>query len=262
MIFRLLLGATLATMVAAAAMRARSLSGSGAAAAAIVGAVAVAAGWSWGILLVVFFTLTSALSAYKAARKRELTRGVLAKSHARDAVQVASNGAVFALAALAWLATGSAIWIAAAAGAIAAAAADSWATETGISLGGPPRSILTGARAAPGTSGAVTVAGLLGGLAGAAAMAVTMLIIGWPRLTAAAGFFAGAAGMIIDSILGAVLQARFYCAGCGVETEQPQHHCGRATRLAHGARWIDNDAVNALATISGAVIAMLIVAGA
>lgn len=258
-ILRFLLGAAFATVVSLSAARARSLSGSGAAAAAILGTIAVTAGWSWGILLVVFFTLTAALTAYQSARKRELTREIVKKSDARDAAQVLANGGAFALAALAWIATGSGIWLAAAAGSIAAAAADSWATETGIALGGRPRAILTGKPAAPGTSGAVTATGSLGGVAGAAAMAATVLIIGWSRQIAAAAFFAGAAGMIIDSILGATVQARRFCTGCDTETEQPLHHCGRATEMIRGVRWLDNDMVNVLATLSGALIAALIV---
>lgn len=258
MILRLVIGAALAAIVAAAATRARMLSPGGAAAAAIVGAASVAAGWSWGIILVVFFVLTSAVSLYDAGRKRELTRGVLAKSARRDAIQVLSNGGAFATAGILWLLTGDAVFLAAGGGAIAAAAADSWATETGLALGGEPRSIISGLPMAPGTSGGVTLAGLLGAAAGAAAMAGTMLLIEWPRAVAAVAFLAGMLGMLIDSVLGATLQARRFCADCRGETEQPVHDCGRSTQVIRGVRWMDNDLVNLLATLSGAGIAGII----
>ena len=260
MTLRFFLGALLAAGVGVIANRARLLSASGAVAATLVGALAVAAGWSWGILVVGFFALSAALSAHQAPRKRELTQDMLAKNSARDAIQVLSNGGVFAIAAIGWAATGSAIWLFAAAGAIAAAAADTWATETGIALGGVPRSMLTGKPAARGTSGAVTVAGSLGGAAGAAAIAATVLIIGWPRSAAAAAFFAGVSGMLIDSVLGATIQSRRHCDECDMDTEQQVHRCGTATRHIRGVRWIDNDVVNAMATLFGAIMAVAIFA--
>ena len=256
MILRLVIGAALAAIVAAAATRARMLSPTGAIAAAIVGTAAVAAGWSWGIVLVVFFVLTSTLSLSGAERKRVLTRGILAKeSTIRDATQVLANGEVFAMAGILWLGTADPLFLAAGGGAIAASAADTWATETGIAFGGVPRSIISWRPMTRGASGGVTVAGLAGAVAGAAAMAATMLLIGWPRTVAVAALLAGVLGMVIDSVLGATLQARRFCADCRSETERPVHHCGRPTQLIGGVSWIENDLVNILATLSGAVIA-------
>jgi len=255
MLLRIPLAVILAAIVSLAAARSRLLTPSGGVAATLVGAIAVTVGWSWAVLLVVFFALTSALSAHGAERKRELTRGVLAKGSHRDAVQVLSNGGVFASAAIAWAATGSPVWLAAGAGAIAAAAADSWATEIGISRGGRPRSLISGKTLDRGASGGVTLAGSLGGAAGAAVVGGTVLIIGWPHSVAATAFFAGVIGMVIDSVLGATFQARLVCPACGSETEQVVHHCGTRTRRARGVRWVDNDVVNILATLSGAVIA-------
>lgn len=262
-ILRFLLGALLAAAVAAIANRSRLLSVSGALAATVVGASAVTGGWSWGILLVVFFAASSALTAHQGARKRDITRGTLAKQSAREAVQVLSNGGAFALAALASAMTGSGIWTVAGAGAIAAAAADTWATETGIAYGGAPRSILSWKSAAPGTSGAISAVGTAGGIAGAAAIAATVLIIGWPPSAAAAAFFAGVSGMLIDSVLGATIQSRRHCAACGADTEQLVHSCGRGTQHIRGVHGVNNDTVNALATVSGAMIAAgIMLAGA
>lgn len=251
----MLAGAAVAAIISALATRARLLSPTGAVAATLLGAISVGAGWSWGILLVVFFTLTSAVSAYGAERKRALTRALIEKGATRDAVQVLSNGGAYALAAVLWMATGQPLWIAAGAGAIAAAASDSWATEIGVALGGEPRSIVSGKRIPRGTSGGVTVAGSLGALAGSAVVAGTVLIIEWPLFAAPAAFLAGVFGMTFDSVLGATLQARRHCPACGVETEQKVHHCGAQTSVIRGVPWLDNDAVNALATLGGAVVA-------
>lgn len=255
MILRLLAGFVLSAIVSGLAGRARMLSVQGAVAAAVLGTVTVAAGWSWGILLVVFFTLTSALSAYGGERKRALTSDILAKGARRDAVQVLSNGGMFAVAAIGWIATGSDSWLAAGAGAIAVAAADSWATEIGVAIGGEPRSIISGRPLPRGTSGGVTWAGTLGAVAGAAVIAGTVLIIDWSLRVASAALFAGVVGMVIDSVLGATLQVRRLCPACGTETEQIIHYCGTTTQRISGIRWMDNDMVNTFATLAGAAIA-------
>jgi uncharacterized protein (TIGR00297 family) len=254
----LLAGAAVAAIISALAFRARLLSLTGAVAATALGALAVGAGWSWGILLVVFFTLTSAVSAYGAERKRALTRDVIEKGATRDAAQVLSNGGVFSAAAVLWVTTSDPLWIAAGAGAIAAASADSWATEVGVALGGEPRLITSGRTIPRGTSGGVTVAGMLGALIGSAVIAGTMLIIDWPLFAAPAAFLAGVTGMILDSVLGATLQARRLCPDCGTETEQKVHRCGARTRVIRGLAWMNNDAVNAAATLAGAAAAGII----
>ena len=255
MISRILLGAAAAGIVTAAAARTRLLTRSGAVTGAIIGAAAVAAGWSWAVLLVAFFVLTSALSAVGAGRKSELARDVNAKGAARDAVQVLANGGVFAAAGIAWVSTGADLWLATGAGAIAAAAADSWATELGVAFGGEPRSIISGRSLKRGMSGGITPVGSLGALAGAFVIAGTVLIIGWPQLAAVAAILAGAFGMIIDSVLGATVQARRFCARCAAPTEQTIHSCGASTVITGGIAWMSNDMVNVLATLTGAIVA-------
>ena len=61
--------------------------------------------------------------------------------------------------------------------------------------------------------------------------------------------------MIVDSVLGATLQAQRHCDRCDEPTEQVAHRCGALTRQTRGLRWLDNDGVNAAATVAGALIA-------
>jgi uncharacterized membrane protein len=241
-----------------------------------VGTAAVAAGWAWGALLLVFFVSSSALSRAGRARKTRRTGAVVAKGGTRDAAQVLANGGVFAVAcaALAGLAvagasgstlavlavagaSGSTLAVLAggAAGAIAAAAADTWATEVGTLVGGTPRTVAGWRPVAPGTSGAVTLAGTAAMLAGAAAMAGAARLL---ALGAAAGWGAlagGVAGATLDTLLGAAVQERRRCPRCGTATEQPVHApCGTATVVAGGWPGIGNDAVNVSCTVAGALV--------
>jgi uncharacterized protein (TIGR00297 family) len=260
---RALAGFVAAVCIAAAARRARSLSRSGAVAAVVVGTAAATAGWSWGALLILYFVASSALSHAGAAEKERRTRGVVAKGGARDAIQVLANGGVFALCALGILAAApesAPVLAAAAAGALAAATADTWATEIGTLIGGTPRALLSLREVPPGTSGALSAAGTAAMLAGALTVA---LLARWLNLTdaLAAVTFAGVAGALLDSLLGATLQERRWCDTCSLATERQVHDCGAATRPTGGVRAIDNDAVNLAATVTGAAVAALLAFG-
>ena len=198
-------------------MRARSLTASGAVAAALIGTIAVAAGWDWALLLIIYFTTSSVLTRLGADRKSRRTASVVAKSGPRDARQVFVNGGVFTAAALLALLSPhpTFLWRAAAAGALAASAADSWATEIGTWLGGTPRSAWNWRRVAPGTSGGMTTAGTVAMVGGAIVVAVVVYALKWGRGHAIAAMLGGLSGAVADTVIGATLQERRRCLGCG-----------------------------------------------
>jgi len=240
-----LLGGALAALVALIALRARALSTGGAIAAFAVGTIVFgAAGWRGAAVLLAFFIPSALLSRRGAA------------GAARSAWQVLANGGVAACCAL--LATRFGAPPAAAfAGAFAAASADTWGTEIGTRAGQTPVSILTFRRVAIGRSGGITLLGSLATVGGALCVALVAAALGVaPLLGAAAG---GIAGALLDSLLGASLQALRYCPACARECETLRHECGTATQLRRGVNWIENDAVNFAATLCGAVVAAAIV---
>lgn len=149
--------------------------------------------------------------------------------------------------------THSIVLAAAFGGAFAAAAADTWGTELGTLARSLPRSILGFQTVPRGLSGGVTLAGTLAEAGGAAVVGLFAYAVGVAPLWIVAP--AGFAGAIADSILGASVQALYYCARCQRRCETSPHVCGNRTSLVRGLRWIDNDAVNALATLVGALIA-------
>jgi uncharacterized protein (TIGR00297 family) len=223
----------------------------------VVGAAAVAAGWDWALLLIIYFATSSALSRLGAERKARRTASVVAKSGPRDARQVLVNGGVFtAAAALAlFFPHRMQLWRAVAAGALAASAADTWATEIGTWIGGTPRSAWNWRRVAPGTSGGMTTAGTIAMVGGAAILALAVYGLKWGRGHAIATVLGGLSGAVADTVIGATLQERRRCVGCGEHTERAVHSCGSRTRVARGIAGLGNDAVNLIATVVGCGIA-------
>jgi len=212
-------------------------------AAVLVGAVTAAgAGWRGFAILLVFLAGSSLLTPGGGQRR---------------AVQVLANGAVAALCALAgrW----HPAFLAAFAGAMAAAAADTWSTEIGSRSRAAPRLITTGRPVEPGTSGGITLLGTAGGLLGALVVAGACIAVGLlPAAQAAWIAAAGLAGTVADSLLGASLQARWWCERCARITEDPRHACagGAALERRSGWPWMTNDAVNLLASLTGALLAL------
>ena len=254
-----LVGLLVALGISLAARAAGSLTTSGAVAATIVGTLAVTAGWNWGGLLILYFVSSTALSKVGRARKEELTSGIVAKAGRRDAVQVLANGGVFAGAAVAMIVDPNVKWVALGAGSLAAAAADTWATEVGTLFGGTPRSILTGRPVPPGTSGGVSLIGTFAAVGGASFVAVIARLLGWTPKLAMAIALGGIAGAVVDSIVGATVQARRWCDACEQETERLTHDCGADTRRLRGLAWLDNDVVNFLSNAAGGVLSALLV---
>lgn len=261
MLVRIVAGAVAAAAVAWLARRRGALDGSGQLAALVCGTAAAAAGWAWAAVLVAYFGAAVAVTAAGAARKSARTHGTLAKGGARNAAQVAANGGVFAVLALAAGGEPATALGMAATGALAAASADTWGTEIGTLWGGTPRSILTGARIEAGMSGGVTLAGTAAAAAGSLFVAAaSVLAHDTPdaRHTVLVTGSAGFVGAAFDSLLGASLQERRWCARCRVHTEQRVHSCGEPTAHAGGTRWINNDVVNVAGTLAGAGAAVMI----
>ncbi len=227
----------------------RLLTRDGALGAVVVGAsVFGLGGWQPSLLMVVFF-FTSSLLPRVLGRARQSER--------RHFWQVMANGGTPTLAVwLAFLAPALAerAWLAYIAS-LACATGDTWATEIGMRFGRQPRLILTGAPVPPGTSGAVSLAGTLGALLGSGLIAglgaLGMGLLAGQLLWA---WGAGMAGVVLDSLLGASVQARFICQKCQKRTES-RVHCGMPAAWRSGWRWLDNNGVNALATLGAALVA-------
>jgi len=257
---QLLLGFLLAAIIAYLAYRAHSLNPSGAIAATVVGTIIFGlGGLAWAILLMTFFITSSALSRAFKNRKQTLNEK-FSKGHERDAGQVFGNGGLATAFVLIHALYPESIvgWVGFAA-ALAAVNADTWATELGVLNSSPPRLITDlRKRVEKGTSGGVSLLGTFASLTGAAVIALpaALLADNWslfPLIT-----FAGLAGSLFDSFLGATVQAMYYCPADQKETEKhPLHTCGTVTMHIRGWKWLDNDWVNFACSAAGVGVAML-----
>ncbi len=209
------------------------------------------------MLLVAFFLSSTLLSRIGKARKLANTAGIAEKGGERDAYQVLANGGVFAGFAMASIAFPSPDWILPAIGALAASTSDTWATETGTLSATQPRQILTWKSVPAGTSGGITLHGTAAALLGAAYIAAIATLAGFPESTAFAAITGGFAGALLDSLLGAGAQSRRWCAQCGIGTERRIHVCGAETTVIGGFSWLDNDRVNAMSSVGGAIVGFL-----
>lgn len=263
--FQLLLGILLSGLVALTANRLKFLSSSGSLGAFFLGAVVFGlGGLRWAIVLLVFFFSSSGLS--RSFRKhKENTEKNYAKGSTRDAGQVLANGGLagvfvilhFVFPQAAWT------WVGFCA-AFAAANADTWATEIGALSRTQPRLITTMKPVEPGTSGGVSLLGTLAALLGAILVGLTGALMDpfaavQPAQTILMVItIGGLSGSLVDSWLGATLQAIYHCPQCQRETEKtPLHSCGTETVHVRGIKWLNNDLVNTLCTLSGAAVALL-----
>lgn len=275
---QLIIGFLLAVGVAGLAYQLHLLSRSGAAAAVWLGALVFGlGGLEWAILLVAFFGSSSGLTRFSARRKQDLA-AAFSKGGQRDAGQVLANGGLAGLFVVAHALWPSQNWPwVAFAGTLAAVNADTWATELGVLSSALPRIMPTFQPVERGTSGGVTLAGVLAAAGGGLWIAI-LTVLFWPgqailplagglnlpapwTRTASFGLaisLAAVIGSLVDSLLGATLQAIYFCPNCARETELfPIHTCGAATTRVRGLAWLGNDGVNVACAMTGSIIAVV-----
>jgi uncharacterized protein (TIGR00297 family) len=211
-------------------MRGRKLTATAAALGGLLGlAIFAGAGWTGLGLLVLFFGLGTGASAWRVADKRRLGLAEANKGRRTTGQVLANAGVAAALGLVAWrYPTAAPLARLMLAGSLGAATADTLSSELGNVYGRRYYNILTFRPDTRGENGVVSLEGTLLGLAGNAVVAAFYCAnYGWG---AAFGWLllAGTAGNLLDSVLGATLERR------GV---------------------LGNDAVNALNTLAGALVA-------
>ena len=153
---------------------------------------------------------------------------------------------------------------------LAVSTADTWAAEIGSTSSQDPRLIIKPwIRVDKGLSGGITLRGEISALLGSLSTALLALYLGEMGLMSSIGLreFASIAalgwlGEIIDSIIGASIQAKYYCPVCKKHTDKRIHSCGAKTLLSGGLAIVSNEVTNLLSTgiiaVSGLVLFSLL----
>uniref|UniRef100_A0A7J3X8R3 DUF92 domain-containing protein n=1 Tax=Thermofilum pendens TaxID=2269 RepID=A0A7J3X8R3_THEPE len=213
-----------------------------------------------------FFASSSVVTRLGYARKEKL--GAAESRRGRSAAQVVGAGGAAALLCLLAVVTPhghSTSFTLAAVAALAASNADTWAAEVGSLSRRKPKLILNPRLPIePGTSGGVTLLGEAASAAGSALVALVVLAlsqllgIGITAQQVALIALLGWAGELLDSIVGALLQAKYFCETCKVYTDKPVHKCGSKTAFTSGLKFVTNEVTNIISTCTVAAAAVLI----
>lgn len=247
-------------LIAGIAYVAKSLTAAGAVEAFFMGNIILwTTGFSGFFLFFLFFiscTIMGKIS--KEIRSNSLFKEVAEKKgHTRDFMQVLANGLMATIAAALWsvsLETKALVMFGAV---IAEATSDTFAGEIGRLSKKKPVSILGFKPVPVGLSGGVTVLGLVAALLSSAMIAFfwyrwfDMVTIPGAILVGTLGF----AGCILDSVLGAGVQAVYYDPKLKQFSEDKEKS-GRELDLSRGLRWVDNDMVNLMSNVFSGVFAL------
>jgi len=206
------------------------------------------------VILFSMFASSSLLSKFQKEKKKDF-EDVISKHGPRDAFQAIANLGTAVLAALLYFTTHDIRFIYAFIGSVSASNADSWASEIGGLSSNHPISILNFKPIRKGLSGGITTFGTFGGILGAFFITIlsslllkntSILLFDLFWKTTLVGIF----GFMIDSLLGATIQAK-YLDKNGL-TEQKNN-----TKVS-GFEFITNDVVNLLTTLIAGILGYLI----
>jgi len=236
----------------------RLLTISGAAAAFIIGSlITLGLGVKGLIILGLFFGSSSFWSKIKSVKK-ERAEELLVKGSQRDWQQVIANGGLAAISSAMYYYSNDFDWVIGFCICLAASNSDTWASEIGSMSKGRPVDVKSFKRVARGTSGAVSLLGTSAAAAGSLLVATGAFLLLHLELNELLFIFIlGFCGNIIDTFLGAFVQAGYQCPHCGLKTEK-MIHCGQNTRLIKGFSILNNDVVNFLSVFFILVISLLL----
>ena len=254
---QLLLAIVFGLFVAVLSYVVRFLTASGALATFLLAVLVLGlGGWQWTVPILTFFVASSVLSKVGGSRKAQFDL-LFEKSSRRDWGQVLANGGVAGI--LVILSSMNPLYdlYPLYLGAVAAVTADTWGTEIGLLSKGATVSLPTFKPVDRGTSGGVSEIGLLGGILGAVAIALSGYYWYADDQTAIVVVIAGAVGSLVDSVLGGTMQGQYRCAVCGKLTER-RFHCRQAASRVRGLAWMNNDVVNGACSLAGALTAWVL----
>lgn len=204
-------------------------------------------------VLAVYGILIFANVAFK-KRVRKVSETVNKKSGARDCVQLAVNCLPAVIAISFSTIFKSDIFVVVFFSSIGEAVSDSMASDVGILSSRPPVNIIGLKPIQRGLSGGISFLGTMVSALSALYAGMIYFFLYKPCLvTVLIIFFSSFLGVALDSVLGSLLQAKFYCEKCGQYTEK-RVHCCVDTKHVEGLLFLDNCTVNLICNLFSCVL--------
>ncbi|MSU00232.1 DUF92 domain-containing protein [Tissierella pigra] len=228
-----------------------SLNISGFLAATILGTAIYFFGGLWFFnIMIGFFISSSFLTKFKNTNKNNVNK-LNEKGGKRDYIQVFVNGGIGLILAFLHYIYKEPIFLLAYSVSFGVATSDTWASEIGVLSKNKPLSILNLRTIERGMSGGISTLGTVFSFLGSAFIAIIFFIAYialYNDIRQGLTYFSiclilGFIGSIIDSILGASIQAQYYCESTKSFTERKIHK-NKPNRLVKGYYIVNNDAVN------------------
>lgn len=220
---------------------------------------AICSGWVGIVIVLVCYFTIFVVDLIVGERSEKVTKSINQHSGARGIVQVIANAlaATIAAAMSAILKKPELMMVYAAA--LTECLADSLASDVGVLSKKDPVDICRMKRIKRGLSGGVSLLGTLSALAGCVWMfLVSLFFFEFSARLAVALIIIPMIGIVADSILGSLVQAKYVCSVCGKSTEK-KIHCEQKTNHVGGLKIISNDAVNIISNFLTAILAAVYV---
>jgi len=219
---------------------------------------------TWGlrleglVLLLVFFVFSNIAGRLSRKHTGKCSPDIRKKGGARDWMQVLANGLMAGVGALWWALLANPAALVVFGTSVAEAFSDTLAGELGCMSAKQPVSIATFRPVKRGMSGGITVVGTFAGFCASAIIAILWVLFFMAdncNLNAVFICLAGFAGCIVDSLLGALVQA-VYSDSNGLYTEKSHDMEGHPNALVRGIPFMDNDMVNFISNIFSVMFAL------
>ncbi len=258
-IARLAVGTIVCLLIGLLSYRKKLVDKSGLIAGMIVGVgIFTLGGWKLYVLILTFHLTAGFFTHYK--YKEKLRRGVAEfKGGARRWSNVFANGLIPLVSASLEFMSKKEIYLIAYMGSVSAGLSDTLSNEIGVLNPSPPRLITKlKKKVPPGTPGGVSPLGILTSFLSPLLIGILAVLLNVARPEHIPIIMsAGAAGSIIDSIVGGSIQAIYRCTQCGKLTER-EFHCGKKAILVRGSAKVNNHVVNLIMSVSGASVSTLL----
>ena len=212
--------------------------------------------------LIVFFISSSILTKLHEKTDKNYSQG-------RGIKSVISNALIATICSILYYFIQEPLYLVASIASIAASNADTWASEIGILSKGKTYYITNFKIAPKGVSGAISLLGILSSLLGALFISITFVLL-YRMVTPLTinnmlsyGFIVTLSGFLgcqIDSLLGALVQAKYKNIQTGMIAESKELP-DESIVLISGFSFITNDVVNLLSSLGGSLIAIILIIG-